>query len=607
MQISQQSHNNPPLPHYSPPRHPKSPPDFFSFLKTDEEKHAKSPSFFSENGLSQDIHQVTEAEPDICLEVFYALYNVLWPQIEKQPDVSFKDAWTRFIGGAVFKGILCPPEKLITEKRVRDIKRSFSEAERESQIFQDLDGVVDSTLILKQKVDDYSGEISHKREIIASLSLIQEFYLEFKKKMKVLVQAIIDKEQMNASSVLESDELEDLLEPKAVMTSDIFSHHWAYRIPRSRAQKILSLDAFGRSIKSNQNDPSNHRVIALPAKTAEPLVFFKANGNPPIQPEKEYMLYSLYKYFQIPAPETALIILTNVFLENPDYFYAVQASEAVLGEPPLKAYRDPETTFEHEAYVSQTIGAFLTNPSDGSFKNFKYNPKYKTFISIDNDLVFKSEIKSPNIVNVKSMLYLLPQIDIPIPESVKTFFATLDPNLTIFCWLQDLSQKNIEYSLLFTRLAFQKTRSIYQSLLPESEVSILATTLQQKVHVDPKLQSESLFYPQILVSQNLLRSLAEKLKKAQKILLTNRPVSPQALFEEISPILAKYYRKLRLEFSDPEESLEALWGNKKNNVDYSDISSLLDHEEFNILPENKIEIDGSLTPPEPFFKNIRIN
>lgn len=36
--------------------------------------------------------------------------------------------------------------------------------------------------------------------------------------------------------------LESLLEPKAVMMGDIFAHHWAFRIPRKKAKKLLSLN-----------------------------------------------------------------------------------------------------------------------------------------------------------------------------------------------------------------------------------------------------------------------------------------------------------------------------------------------------------------------------
>ena len=573
--------------------------DFFVFLEN-EKKAPTSSSFFSENSLSQDILTVTDAEPDIPLEVFYALYHTLWPQIENISDVSFKDAWTQFIGGSLIKGCLCPPEKLITEKRVKDIKNKLSQKGGENQVFQDLDQLVNSISDLKQKITNYSGQIFQKEEILTSLSSVQGFYLRFRTRVKTEVQAILEKEQINASSVSEYDALDDLLEPKAIMMSDVFPHHWAYRISRNQARKLLSIDTFSRSIKSASGSPSNHRVIALPENTDEPLVFFKANGNPPIQPEKEFMLYSLYRNLQIPVPETALLILTDVFEANPDYFYAVQASEAVLGEAPVKAYRDPETVFDPEAYVSQFIGALLTNPSDGSFKNFQYSPKYKTFISIDNDLVFKPELSGKDdddkVVNVKSILYLVPQIDQPLPEPSKAFFMTLDPHLTTLSWLQDLSQKNREYQGLFTRLTFQNARCLYQNLLPQGETPSLAACLEQKVNVDAELHPGESFYPRILVSQNLLTTLTEKLQKVEKILLHNRSANLQTLFEEVSPILGKYYNKLRLEFHDPEEAMEALWEYKKSNIDYSYLSSLFSNEELNNLPNTQTVSDENLIP-----------
>jgi len=357
------------------------------------------------------------------------------------------------------KGSLCPPEKLIKERNIRDIKRGLSEPGGENQLFQELDRVVSSTSGLKEKVKDFLGPILQRQEILASLDLVEAFYQGYRNKIRELVQMIIEKEQANASYMSEYHELEDLLEPKAVLMGEIFPHHWAYRISRGRAQKLLSLDRGGRPLRNYQSDLSNHRVIALPEMVPEPLIYFKANGSPQIQPEKEFMLYSLYRHLQIPVPETALLILTDVFETNPEYFYAVQASEAVSGGLALEACKNAETIFEEEAFALQVIGALLTNPSDGSFKNFKYCPMYKTLISINNDLVFKPELigeDARQLVHVKSVLYLLPHIDLTIPESVKTLLTTLDPHLTIFSWLRDLTKKNREHQILFTRLGFQK-------------------------------------------------------------------------------------------------------------------------------------------------------
>ena len=304
--------------------------DFFCFLQKDEEKFSVSPSFFSANGLRQDIIKVTADEPDICLEVFYALYNTLWPQIEKQSSVSLKDAWTNFLGGSLFKGVLCPPEKLLGRKKPKDIKKILSQNEGEEQLFQGLDRVLNSISHLRQKIVNYPDQLLQKEEIIASLDLVEGFYQGYRNQVKTLGQA---------SSVSEYDELLDLLEPKAIMMSDIFPNHWVYRIPRNIAQKLLSLDENRRPLENYSSEAATHRVTALPEKNeaSEPLVYFKANGGTPLQPEKEFMLYSLYRHLEIPVPETALIILTDVFENTSDYFYAVQASEAVIGTSALEA------------------------------------------------------------------------------------------------------------------------------------------------------------------------------------------------------------------------------------------------------------------------------
>ena len=144
--------------------------DFFAFFKKEEKP---SNSFFSKEDLGKDILKVTGAELDICLMVFYALYHVLWPQIENQPDIFFKHAWRKFIGDSIIKGMLCPPEKLIAEREVEDIKTALSHTQGEKKFFEDLDQVVDSISDLKEKIREYASQIFHEEEIMASLTLIQ--------------------------------------------------------------------------------------------------------------------------------------------------------------------------------------------------------------------------------------------------------------------------------------------------------------------------------------------------------------------------------------------------------------------------------------------------
>jgi len=220
-------------------------------------------------------------------------------------------------------------------------------------------------------------------------------------------------------------------------------------------------------------------------------------------------------------------------------------------------------------------------------------------------LVFQPEFSdedSSKIVNIKSILYVVPQIDFAIPKPIKTIFTTQDHYLTLLIWLKGLSQKNKEYGLLFARLAFQKTRCFYQNL-PQGETPLLADYLQQKVLVDPDLHNDS-FYPQILVSKKLLSDITIKLQIIEKTLLSDSSASLQFLFEEVSPILGKYYRKLRLKFSGPEQALEALWGQKKNGIDYSDLQSLLSLEELDNLPNNTNLLDENFLP-ETFFSEYK--
>jgi len=419
--------------------------------------------------------------------------------------------------------------------------------------------------------------------------------------------------QNNEDSMTNYHALENLLEPKAVMMSDTFLTHWAYRIPRKKAQKILSLDGQEDSIQNYSGEPSTHPVAALPGKdeASEPLVYFKAHGEPAIQPGKEFMLYSLYRYLNIPVPETALLILTNVFPKNEKNFYAVQASEAVTGSSALKAYQDAKTELEEKAYASQVMGALLTNPSDGSFKNYIYSPHYKTLVGIDNDLIFKPEFtkvkdaktnKVEGVVNVKSVLYLSPLMDEPVPSLVQTYFSTVDPNLMMFLWLHDLEGKNKDYKLLLSKLSYQNTRHIYQNLRSRDALPPLANCTQEKINFHPEL-------PQILISKDLINTLIKKLQQIKTALIKNPSTTPQNLFEEISPILGKCYNEIRLKSLDPEEMQDILWDYKIDLNDFPNLSSLFSDEELRFLAQkNRSSNELSLyeaREPREFFAHCK--
>lgn len=128
-------------------------------------------------------------------------------------------------------------------------------------------------------------------------------------------------------------ELDQILKPKAIMLGEIFPERTGYRITTDIARHILSLDSNGNQLPQ-PNASANHCVSFLPQPDKnDAKVYFKANGIPALQPGKEAMLYSLYKLLNIPLPHTGLLVITRVRLNDPT-FYAVQASEAVIGNSP---------------------------------------------------------------------------------------------------------------------------------------------------------------------------------------------------------------------------------------------------------------------------------
>jgi len=547
------------LDHQSSSNHPDQEDDkkklYFSFLSQNSANDTSS--FLSKRGLAQDIVELTGADPDIPLQIFYAFYHTLWPQIQKQEKRPLKDAWTDFLGSPQAKGILTPPENLMNTRNVEKIITIFTEETQDVQLFVNFDRVNQSIMQLKELISENS-QITFRDGITKSLELTQQFYQNFRSKVGQITWAIIKKNQQNISSLHECNELISLLEPKAVMIGDIFTSHWAYRIPRSQALQMLSMDEDGKPLPRNSEDPANHRVTCL-NRDNQPCVYFKANGNPIIQPEKEFMFSSFFNNLLIPAPHSGLLVLTEISPARPESFYAVQASEAVIGDPADQAIQTKIREFDKDAFARQVIGAILTNPTDGSFQNYKYHQDYKTLISIDNDNIFEQEIIKNQKVEIKSILYLLTLMDSVIPNHIKTFYSTLDPQVTILAWLRELADKNKSYDLLRKRLPFQRTQSIFQRLSIRDSDFSLSDSIQTTVNIDEEILQEDKYSPYIQVSERLICDIEDKLWKMRESL--QKPnLTLQQLFNDTSPFLGKYFHALRQKsHQNPKEAFDILW------------------------------------------------
>ena len=174
----------------------------FSFLREDVEN---SFSFFSKRGLEADIIEVTRAEPDIPLEVFYALHENLLPIIHLRQDISLMDAWSVFLGGSQTRGILTPPENLIIQKKVSDILKIWSNGSGESKLFQRFDEVFRGIIQLKARLPKILS-----KDIFDSLALVEKFYDDKKNAMKKFIQEMLEKKANDLSDAEIIENLEDI-------------------------------------------------------------------------------------------------------------------------------------------------------------------------------------------------------------------------------------------------------------------------------------------------------------------------------------------------------------------------------------------------------------
>jgi len=392
----------------------------FSFLREDLEN---TYSFFSKQGLGAGVIEVTRAESDIPLEVFYALHEKLLPIIHLQQDISLQDAWNVFLRGSQTRGILTPLENLIIQKRVSDILEIWSDGLGITHLKTQLSKIL-------------------SRDIFGSLTLVEKFYEDRRNTLTKTIKAILHQK------------VNDMLESKGVMLGNRLQNHWAYRIQRKFAKRMISLDEEGNNLQESSRESVTHCASALSIEGA-PKIFFKANGYPQLQPQKEYVLYGLYKMILIPNAD--LLVLSNVFDKDPHNFYTIQASEAVSGASP-----------------------------QGSIKN----------LIID--------------MNIKSFLFTLSLMEefVP-PNSVKTFYMTLDPEFTLFSWLRNLCMKNREYYTLEKRLSLQNARLNFIGVSIYEEIPSLDNLLQIKCGIDKHLSNETSCFSPITTSNDLIQNIGK--------------------------------------------------------------------------------------------------
>ena len=576
--------------------------------------HAKQilyPPFFSEKGLAQDILELTHAEPDIPLNTFITLNSLM------KNNKFLKDSWTVLLGTGSIKGILHPPEHLMGYQK--EIQLLDKLPQQEEKVFKRFEDVFTNIDALKKNVIGME-DLKQKETILRLLNNVRAFYADYKAKVLNVCQTINQKKTDDKSIEKEDlSELSHLIEPKAILFGELLLQKGpAFRISRDTARHILSLDNDGSPLVQDSEIAANHRVSYLPydetsETKANPRVYFKANGLPPLQPGKEAMLYSLYRLLNIPVPQTGLLILTGLSDHNPA-FYTVQASEAIIGESiksgiDLKEELKTETNY-FLSFCQQVLGAILTNPGDGKPDNFIYHREKYGLVSVDNDEIFYNEFSAARhnkgyYVETKSFLFCIEAMYQPLPRSFSNFLITLDIELLLLAWLSELDQKNQEYMSLESALSYANARQNFQKILPHESSYSIEDLLKRRVIFYPFSENflESLSLP-ITVSNNLLKSLQTKLSQIAKALADNLSSTPQDLLEKTSSNLAAYYKTLRNKYPDPLEAIKVVWEESRSSAGSFLLSSAFDISFLSSITTLKVQ---SLSDDHQLPVNLFLN
>ncbi|KAN0006617.1 hypothetical protein ACTFIU_003331 [Dictyostelium citrinum] len=449
---------------------------------------------------------------------------------------------------------------------------------------------------------------------------------------------------VNYSKTNRIQEFLRLLDSKATITSETFESPF-YRIPRSIALHILEMDEFGERPIKRQGQ--NHYVSILKdnkntnctcyADKANCLkhrseiesddgfwnscktIYFKNNGNPPLECGKEMLIYQLYKLLNIPIPPIAMIVIDQLILpdskrgpreyfingENESPFY-IQASWGIEGkEVNYNMFRIGHPDFKIlnlNSFAKQVFGVLLTCPSDGKSQNFimvqhDRSPSFN-LISIDNDQVFEDSIQAFKTsssssltfttktattatkplqeiqkyrIHLKSLLLALPEMNCKFPELLQEFVKYINPQFLIIDWLTKLEHYNEKYLQLIEAVQFIRSKSYYSNFS-------MTTTTSPTLPINNETITSNFqdFKVPIKLNKKLVDQIQRRLEIIQNHLKSNPECTISDLFSKVYPIAHQYYNeKLKIHQNNPLEIISLIYNLGKNNGDLINESFLI--------------------------------
>jgi hypothetical protein len=275
----------------------------------------------------------------------------------------------------------------------------------------------------------------------------------------------------------------------------------------------------------------------------------------PFHPLMEYAVYSFTS--RLMGVATAPTILAKIQI-NGKKTYPVLISQTIPGQNLKTVLKEnPHFTPQNDHFTWAVLIDILLRPGDKKANNHIVNSQNQ-LICIDNDISFVEPVISKGLiktVNFCSILFTLSDASLLDPSVLETF-CTLNPDLILEGWLQDLL------------LQEQK----YQALFSEQEI----TTFYNE-------DKESRFIPTLLLPAGAITSLYTQFLLLQQYLSDNKAkkLHPTDLFDalitlkgkgleenRIGPYLKRYYQKTNS--IHPEEKLK---GATKRDPNQSIMSS----------------------------------
>ena len=265
-------------------------------------------------------------------------------------------------------------------------------------------------------------------------------------------------------------------------------------------------------------------------------IHFKAN---PHAPGVEFMVNSLVNLIAgYGAPPTKLL---KVYQHQQSLTYlASKTVEGMTLDFILQKHPELITKIEGRNFSSMFLLGLLINPQDGKADN--YMVKFSLgkdgdidklyIIGIDNDIAFADSIvklkNGKHHVNVRNILYFLPQMQAHIDAQFRQEFLKLSAEVVVIKWLESLAHKNNEYKLL----------------------------QQQKILDGDEFKQYQL---PIRLTPNLVNTLYQRIKSIQELLRHYPDITHEQLFQRTDPILYEYYKKIQDGSADPMDALCKLY------------------------------------------------